>query len=32
MIQYSQNALSHVLQFSFEKYAMAFCDLYKRIS
>lgn len=31
MIQFSQNALFHVLQFSFEKYAMTFCDLYKRI-
>lgn len=31
MIQFSQNALSHALHFSFEKYAMAFCNLYQRI-
>lgn len=31
MVQYSQNALSHALQFDFEKYTMAFCNLYQRI-
>lgn len=32
IIQFSQNALSYVLQFSFEKYASAFCNLYEHIN
>lgn len=31
-IQLSRNALLYVSQFSFEKYATAFCNLYERIN
>lgn len=32
MLQFSQNSLSHALQFSFEKYAAIFCNLYERMN
>lgn len=32
MKQFSRNALSHVLQYSFDKYAAAFCNLYESIN